>query len=76
MVIRGRVRNGVVVLQGGPALPDGLEVTVSCPDLPGTRPRRRKRRVELPLVRSDHPGTLHLTAERIAEILEEDDLSS
>src|SRR5437870_5212288 len=30
MVIPGRVHNGVVILEGGPALPEGTRVTVSC----------------------------------------------
>ena len=51
-------------------------VTVSCPQAPGVEPVRRKRRVVLPLVPSKHPGTLRLTAERVAELLEEDDLSA
>jgi hypothetical protein len=31
MVLRGRVNNGVVVLEDASALPDGAEVSVSCP---------------------------------------------
>ena len=33
MVARGHVKNGVVVLAGGVRLPEGLEVTVSAPDV-------------------------------------------
>ena len=36
MVARGRVRNGVVVLDGGVSLPEGLEVTVVTPDKPAS----------------------------------------
>jgi hypothetical protein len=32
MVARGRVQNGVVVLEEGVRLPEGLEVTVVAPD--------------------------------------------
>jgi hypothetical protein len=34
MVSRGHVKNGVVVLDGGVRLPEGLEVTVMAPDPP------------------------------------------
>lgn len=76
MHIPGRVKNGVVVLEGGWALPEGTEVTVSCALAPPAKTARRKRRVQLPLVSSKRPGSVRLTAERIAEILEEDDLSA
>jgi hypothetical protein len=32
MVVRGRVQNGVVVLDEGVRLPEGLEVTIVAPD--------------------------------------------
>ena len=32
MVTRGHVKNGVVVLEGGVRLPEGVEVTVLAPD--------------------------------------------
>ena len=75
MNIRGRVHNGVVVLQEGPALPEGTEVIVSC-DRPPPRHRAKQRRVELPLVRSGKPGSVLLDGERIAEILDEEDAAS
>ena len=74
MVIPGRVRNGVVVLEGGPDLPEGMAVTVSCNIAPAAETAKQKRRVDLPLVPSRSPATLNLTAGRIAELLEEDDL--
>lgn len=37
---------------------------------------RKKKRVRFPLVRSKHPGALHLTGGRIAEILNEEDAAS
>lgn len=74
MVISGRVHNGVVVLEGGLTLPEGMQVIISCPAASSTDSNRRKRRVNLPLVSSNHPGTLDLTAERVAELLDEDDV--
>ena len=72
MVVRGHVRNGVVVLDGGPELPEGAAVTVSCAEPAVTSPET-KRRVEFPLVSSAHPGSVDLTGERVAEILNEED---
>jgi hypothetical protein len=69
MVIRGHVRNGVVVFDGGPALPEGAAVTVSCAE-PAAQSPAMKRRVDFPLVRSAEPGSVDLTADRIAEILD------
>lgn len=74
MVIPGRVKNGVVVLEGGPSLPEGTVVSVSC-DLLAPARQPGGTRVKFPLVPSKRPGTLHLTAERIAEFLEEEDVS-
>jgi hypothetical protein len=73
MVVPGRVQNGVVVLKGGISLPEGAEVTVSCQTAP-EKPAKGKR-VRFPLVHSEHPGTLDLTNERIAEILDEEDVA-
>lgn len=74
MVIPGRIKNGVVILDGGPSLPDGTVVSVSC-DLPAPEKPPSGARVTFPLVRSKRPGTLHLTAERVAELLDEEDVS-
>jgi hypothetical protein len=74
--IRGRVKNGVIVLEDGATLPEGARVTVSCNTV-RLRPRPgEEKRVQLPLVRTGRPGTLHLTNERIAEILLEEDLAA
>ncbi|HEX4145062.1 MAG TPA: hypothetical protein VHY91_16265 [Pirellulales bacterium] len=73
MVIHGRVRNGVVVLEGGLTLPEGTQVTVVCSAAPSGEPAPQKRRVQLPLVPSNRPGTLQLTVERIAELLDQED---
>jgi hypothetical protein len=75
MEIPGRVHNGVVVLEGGPALPEGAAVTVCYPAPSATTPAVEKRRIEVPLVRTGQPGTVHLSGERIAEILDEEDAS-
>jgi hypothetical protein len=75
MNIHGRVHNGVVVLEGGASLPEGMAVTVSCEAARRPKAARKKRPVALPLVKSNRPGSLHLTNERIAEILEEEDLA-
>ena len=60
MEIRGRVHNGVVVLEGGPPLPEGMVVTVSYPVPPHTEPPDSRRRVSLPLVRPNRPGIRRL----------------
>ena len=76
MEIRGRVHNGVVVLEGGASLPEGTIVIVSYTESPATVKPKSGHRVQFPLVRSDRPGSLDLTAERIAELWEEDDVST
>jgi hypothetical protein len=75
MEIPGRVHNGVVVLEGAPALPEGARVTVFYHGPKTTGPESQKRRIEVPLVRTGEPGTVKLTAQRIAEILDEEDVS-
>src|SRR5262249_52907669 len=75
MVIPGRVRNGVVVLESGPTLPEGAAVTVSYPAHEEPTPTSERRRTQVPLVRSERPGSVHLTGERIAQILDEEDAS-
>jgi hypothetical protein len=76
MEIRGRVRNGVVVLESDISLPEGTIVTVSYTEPPPTVPPKSGYRVQFPLVRSDRPGSLDLTADRIAELWDEDDFSA
>jgi len=72
---RGRIKNGFVVLEPGPVLPEGAEVTVSCEQPPSEDKERKRRRVQLPLVPSDHPGSVNLTADHVAELLDEGDVS-
>ena len=76
MVISGKVMGGVVVLEGNITLPEGAAVNVVPRAVPGMQDGKAKRRVVLPLVKSKHPGAIRLSAERIAEIMEEDDLSA
>jgi hypothetical protein len=74
MKIAGHVAIGVVVLDGGTTLPEGTVVTVSC--AVRAEPAAKKRRVVLPLVKSTRPGSLPLTNERIAEVLEQEDVAN
>ena len=76
MEIRGRVHNGVVVLEGDLTLPEGTIVIVSYAESPTTIPPESGHRVELPLVKSDLPGSIDLTNDRIAELWAEDDLAA
>jgi len=88
MVISGHIENGVVVLEGGVTLPEGTQVVVSLPapsvspqlplPAPGSVPLppreiRPRKRVVFPIIPSKNPGTMDITAEQIAEILDEED---
>jgi hypothetical protein len=75
MNIPGRVHNGVVVLEGNPQLPEGAAVSVTYLGTNGPPSGSVKKRIEVPLVRTGRPGTLILTGERIAQILDEEDAS-
>ena len=76
MVVLGRVQNGVVVFEGGLTLPEGMQVIVSPTLNSTTNTVKSKHRVRLPLVPSDFSGTFELTEDRIAELLDDDDVSS
>jgi len=76
MVIRGRVHNGTILLEGEHGLPEGAVVSVVCLREPETPEGGERKRVELPLVHSERPGSLRLTAEHVADLLEEADVSS
>ncbi|MBT4863839.1 MAG: hypothetical protein HON53_01790, partial [Planctomycetaceae bacterium] len=69
-------RNGVIELEDGLSLPDGTEVLVSSVVSHATKSGREIHRVTLPLVPSKRPGSVELTAERIAELLDEADVSA
>ena len=76
MEIQGRVHNGVVVPAQELSLPEGTLVTVVYPDSSETKPPDSGRRVRLPLVRSDRPGSRELDADRVAKLLDDDDVPS
>jgi hypothetical protein len=76
MEISGHVQNGVVVLDGDVSLPEGAAVTVTLRDGPMIHISPVRVPVQLPLVKSDQPGTLELTNDRIAEILEVEDIDA
>jgi hypothetical protein len=73
MEIPGHIANGVVVFDGGPIPPEGTPVVVSCaPNSTATTTAR----ITLPLIDSAHPASVNLTGRRVAELLEEGDVSS
>jgi hypothetical protein len=76
MELDGFVKNGVIVLCGNQSLPEGTPVKVSCGLEPKRSQRSEKKPVQLPLVQTNEPGSLNLTNERIAEILDEEDAAS
>jgi hypothetical protein len=75
MGIPGRVSGGVVVLEGGASLPEGTPVIVSCSAAIGAEKAAEPRRIQVPLVRTSRSGTVNLTGERAAELLDEEDAS-
>lgn len=72
MKVYGIVRGGVVVLDGGVKLPEGMKVSVVVLSEP--EEKRERVRVTLPLVDAKSP--VHLTNDRIAEILNDQDAES
>lgn len=74
MEIQGVVQNGVVVLDGSTSLPEGAVVTVIVRTSPRIHFSKNPKRVEFPLVRSSAPGSVHLTNERIYELMDEEDI--
>jgi hypothetical protein len=77
MEILGCVLNGVVIPEGQAALPEGAIVRILYEPEFVPRPTKESgRHVTLPLFESEEPGSLHLTNEMIAEILDEDELSA
>gem|GEM_PF-642393 len=76
MEISGKIQNGVVVLDDPLALPEGTAVTVTIRSMPVIRVSQNQKRVEFPLIHSASPGSVHLTNERIHEILEEEDIAA
>jgi hypothetical protein len=76
MTLTGHIQNGVVVLDEGMTFPEGARVAVTQVPPLSSEPQPEKRRVEFPLVRTGLPGSVHLTNERIAEILEEEEIAA
>ena len=76
MQIPGCVHNGVVVLDGGATLPEGTRVVVSQLSPRDQHREPGKKPAELPLVPGGEPGSVHLTNERIYQLLDEDDIEA
>ena len=76
MTLPGRVENGVIVLNGGAILPEGTSVSVVTDAAPVLRTSKHPKPVTFPLVPSANPGSLQLTGEMIAEILDAEDMPS
>ena len=76
MEIQGTVQNGVIVLDGSTTLPEGTVVTVMPRSGLVIHVAKNPRRIEFPIFPSNAPGTIELTNERIAEILEEEDIEA
>jgi hypothetical protein len=76
MIIQGKVKNGVVVIEDGTALPEGAAVGVCYPAPVTSAAVDRRQRVEVPLVRTARPGSVRLTGERIAQILDDEDAAA
>lgn len=74
--VPGRIENGVVVLEGPNALPEGARVCVSYPASPSVRVTAVGRPVVLPIFPYEGTPDLDLTNDRIAEILDRDDASA
>jgi len=75
MELLGRVDHGVIVPQGDASLPEGAMVRIVYEPQAEKSVKKPGYRVQFPLVRTGKPGTLHLTNETIAEILDEEDFS-
>lgn len=75
MELLGQVDRGVIVPQGDAHLPEGAVVRIVYEPQAPAPSRKSGNPVTFPLVRSAKPGSLHLTSDLIAGILDEDDLS-
>ena len=76
MEFSGRVQNGVVVLDGEASLPDGASVIVTYRPSPVIRFAKNPVPIVLPIFDSGEPGTIDLSNDRIAELLEQEDAPS
>ena len=75
MEIQGRVENGVVVFSGGQSLPEGTVVSVVYPKSNEAEATPGNRSISLPLVHCQQPGSVQLTSDRIARILDAEDIA-
>ena len=76
MVFPGHVENGVMVLDGDFMLPEGARGIVSELSHLENGVESDKSQADLPLVPSRESGSVHLTNERIYEVLDEDDIAA
>jgi hypothetical protein len=76
MVIPGRVENGVVIPESASALPEGAVVTITYPATTANRECPPRQRIQVPLVRTGELGSVQLTGEAIAEIMDNEDTSA
>ena len=74
MQAEGVVHNGVIVIEGDVAIPEGTRVTISTQAI-NLRDVDPKSVVEFPLVHSATPGKLQLTNEFLSECLDADEIS-
>jgi len=72
MLATGHISNGVIVIDGSLPFPEGTRVTVSLAPAAETTAPSNPRRVALPLVSSNKPGSRPLDATRVAELLDDD----
>lgn len=75
MEIQGVVQKGVVVLEASITLPEGAAKIVTYRTAPVIRVSQHPIPVVLPIFDSDQPGTIDLTNDRIAEILDQEGAS-
>jgi hypothetical protein len=68
MELTGHIENGVVVFDGGTPPPEGTRVTVV--------PEEVRKYPPLPIVKSDHPGSIDLTNQMIHDLFEEEEVES
>jgi hypothetical protein len=76
MQIPGHLRDGVVVLERDPGLPNGTEVSVSVPPVVNEKLAQTAQRLVFPLIPGAIANGVVLTNQRIAELLDEEDASS
>lgn len=69
MKFEGAVENGVVVLPPDVRLAEGAIGVVQLAQEQFTGEPRPRKRIQFPLVQTKHPGSVHLTNDIIAELL-------